>query len=135
MEAAANGLVSKYEQYPQLPYWINGGFMVFERDALRYMENGEDVAANPTNAPRPNGSAGSGDPLPWYRIDLFNNMIVNNAAGFSGGGISLHDAVNARIALNTIARLFPDRNIVSIYCRDLVLGLGTLHCMTQQQPA
>jgi agmatine deiminase len=42
---------------------------------------------------------------------------------------------NDRIALNTLARLFPDREIVGIACRDLVLGLGTLHCMTQQQPA
>jgi len=40
-----------------------------------------------------------------------------------------------REALNTLARLFPGRRTVGIYCRDLVLGLGTLHCMTQQQPA
>ncbi len=40
-----------------------------------------------------------------------------------------------RIALNTLARLFPDREVVGIYCGDLVLGLGTLHCMTQQEPA
>jgi agmatine deiminase len=40
-----------------------------------------------------------------------------------------------RVALNTLARLFPDRKVVGIPCRDLVLGLGTLHCMTQQQPA
>jgi len=40
-----------------------------------------------------------------------------------------------RVALNTLARLFPDREVIGIYCRDLVLGLGTLHCMTQQQPA
>jgi agmatine deiminase len=39
-----------------------------------------------------------------------------------------------RAALNTLARLFPDRELVGIACRDLVLGLGTLHCMTQQQP-
>lgn len=39
-----------------------------------------------------------------------------------------------REALNTLARLFPDREICGIYCGDLVLGLGTLHCMTQQQP-
>ena len=39
-----------------------------------------------------------------------------------------------RAALNTLARLFPDREVVEIPCRDLVLGLGTLHCMTQQQP-
>ena len=41
---------------------------------------------------------------------------------------------NDRVALNTIARLFPEREVVGIPCRDLVLGLGTLHCMTQQQP-
>jgi len=41
---------------------------------------------------------------------------------------------NDRIALNTLARLFPDRNVIGVGCRDLVLGLGTLHCMTQQQP-
>ncbi|MBL8228228.1 MAG: agmatine deiminase family protein [Bryobacterales bacterium] len=41
---------------------------------------------------------------------------------------------NDRAALNAIARAFPDRETVPIYCGDLVLGLGTLHCMTQQQP-
>jgi agmatine deiminase len=40
-----------------------------------------------------------------------------------------------RYALQTLARLMPEREIVPIYCRDLVLGLGTLHCMTQQQPS
>lgn len=39
-----------------------------------------------------------------------------------------------RVALDTLASLFPSREIVPIYCRDLVLGLGTLHCMTQQLP-
>ena len=42
---------------------------------------------------------------------------------------------NDRAALNTLQRLFPDRAVIPIPCRDLVLGLGTLHCMTQQQPA
>lgn len=40
-----------------------------------------------------------------------------------------------RVALNTLARLFPDREVIGIHAVDLVLGLGTLHCMTQQQPA
>jgi agmatine deiminase len=40
-----------------------------------------------------------------------------------------------REALNTLAGLFPGREVVGIACRDLVLGLGTLHCLTQQQPA
>jgi agmatine deiminase len=41
---------------------------------------------------------------------------------------------NDRSALNTLAKLFSDREIIGIPCRDLVLGLGTIHCMTQQQP-
>ena len=39
-----------------------------------------------------------------------------------------------RVALNTLAELFPDREVVGIHCLDLVLGLGTLHCLSQQQP-
>jgi agmatine deiminase len=42
---------------------------------------------------------------------------------------------NDRIALNTLAQLFPTREIVPIYSGDLIWGLGTMHCMTQQQPS
>jgi agmatine deiminase len=42
---------------------------------------------------------------------------------------------NDRVALNTLAAVFPTREVVPIYSGDLVWGLGTLHCMTQQQPA
>jgi agmatine deiminase len=41
---------------------------------------------------------------------------------------------NDRIALNVLAECFPDRKVVGINCVELVWGLGTLHCMTQQQP-
>lgn len=41
---------------------------------------------------------------------------------------------NDRAALNTLADLFPGRSVIGVACSDLVLGLGTLHCMTQQQP-
>ena len=42
---------------------------------------------------------------------------------------------NDRVALNTLATLMPDRDVVGIHAVDLVWGLGTLHCLTQQQPA
>jgi len=42
---------------------------------------------------------------------------------------------NDRVALDKLGNLFPEREVIGIHCRDLVLGLGTLHCMTQQQPA
>jgi agmatine deiminase len=40
-----------------------------------------------------------------------------------------------RIALDTLAALFPKREVVGIYCGDFIWGLGAIHCMTQQQPA
>ena len=42
---------------------------------------------------------------------------------------------NDRIALNTLAQLFPSREIVPIYSGDFIWGLGAMHCMTQQQPS
>lgn len=53
--------------------------------------NGEDVAANP-------GTQGA-----WYQIRIFNNMVVNNHAGWSGAGISMIDTLRSRIVSNTIA--------------------------------
>jgi agmatine deiminase len=41
---------------------------------------------------------------------------------------------NDRLALDILANAFPGREIVGIHCLDLVLGLGTLHCLSQQQP-
>jgi agmatine deiminase len=41
---------------------------------------------------------------------------------------------NDRVALNTLADLFPDRQVVGVHAVDLVWGFGTLHCLTQQQP-
>jgi len=40
-----------------------------------------------------------------------------------------------RIALGILADMFPDRPVVGIHAVDLVWGLGTLHCLSQQQPA
>jgi len=39
-----------------------------------------------------------------------------------------------RAALGTLVDLFPNREVVGIHAVDLVWGLGTLHCLTQQQP-
>jgi agmatine deiminase len=41
---------------------------------------------------------------------------------------------NDRVALNILAQVFPNREVIGIHSVDLVWGLGTLHCMTQQQP-
>jgi parallel beta-helix repeat protein len=52
--------------------------------------NGQDLLASPF-------------PANWDRVDVINNMIVNNVAALAGGGISLQDAPNTFIIHNTIA--------------------------------
>ena len=61
----------------------------------------------------------------------YANFYLSNAAVLVPTFNDPHD----RIALNTLAELVPDRPIIGIHAVDLVWGLGTLHCLTQQQPA
>jgi agmatine deiminase len=39
-----------------------------------------------------------------------------------------------RLALNIIKRYFPDREVVGIHAVDLVWGLGTIHCLSHEEP-
>ncbi|MCW4009574.1 MAG: agmatine deiminase family protein [Candidatus Bathyarchaeota archaeon] len=41
---------------------------------------------------------------------------------------------NDKRALSIIQEWFPDRKVAGVNCNDLVHGLGTLHCISQQQP-
>jgi len=40
-----------------------------------------------------------------------------------------------RIALGILSELFRDREVTGIHAVDLVWGLGTIHCLTHEQPA
>ena len=77
-------------------------------------------------------------PLPRPVVFCGQRLPASYANFYIANGLVLvptfHDP-NDRIALNTLAELFPDREVIGIHCVDLVWGLGTLHCMTQQQPA
>jgi agmatine deiminase len=42
---------------------------------------------------------------------------------------------NDEPALSVLRECFPDRRVIGIDCRELIWGLGTFHCLTQQQPA
>ena len=61
----------------------------------------------------------------------YANFYIGNAAVL----VPTFNDPNDRLALGILAELFPDRPVVGIHAVDLVWGLGTLHCMTQQQPA
>lgn len=77
-------------------------------------------------------------PIPHPVIFEKRRLPASYANFYIANGIVLAPVFNDpndRIALDTLARLFPTREVVPIYSGDLVWGLGTMHCMTQQQPA
>lgn len=79
-------------------------------------------------------------PLPMPRPLIFEGVRLpaSYANFYIANGIVIVPTFNDpadRVALGTLADLFPDREAVGISCVDLVWGLGTLHCMTQQEPA
>ncbi len=61
----------------------------------------------------------------------YANFYISNAAVI----VPTFNDPNDRIALGILGELFTDRPVVGIHAVDLVLGFGSLHCLTQQQPA
>jgi len=61
----------------------------------------------------------------------YANFYVSNAAVI----VPTFNDPNDRVALGILAELFRGRAVVGIHAVDLVLGRGTLHCLTQQEPA
>jgi agmatine deiminase len=61
----------------------------------------------------------------------YANFYISNAAVL----VPTFNAPADRAALGILGELFRDRPVVGIHAVDLVLGFGTLHCLTQQQPA
>jgi len=77
-------------------------------------------------------------PMPAPLIFAGRRLPASYANFYIANGLVLVPTFNDphdRIALNTLARLFPNRMVTGINAVELVWGLGTLHCMTQQQPA
>jgi agmatine deiminase len=66
----------------------------------------------------------------WRLPASYANFYISNAAVIVPTFNDPHD----RVALGILAELFPGRSVVGIHAVDLVLGFGTLHCLTQQQP-
>jgi agmatine deiminase len=60
----------------------------------------------------------------------YANFYIANHAVF----VPTFNDPNDRTALGILGELFRDRPVVGIHALDLVWGLGTLHCLSQQEP-
>lgn len=55
----------------------------------------------------------------------------------ANGGVifpTFNDPVYDKLAEETLKKIFPDREVVGVYAREIILGGGNIHCITQQQP-
>lgn len=75
--------------------------------------------------PRPLMMEGQRLPASYANYYVANDIVI----------VPTFNDPNDRVALDLIAREHSGRSVVGIHAVDLVWGLGTLHCLTQQQPA
>jgi agmatine deiminase len=98
-------------------------------DNLRRLEllAGDGRALRVVKLPYPRPVIMNGERLPasYANFYIANGVVI----------VPTFNDRNDRVALNTLAELFPDRHVIGIHAVDLVWGLGTLHCLTQQEPA
>ena len=92
------------------------------RDATT--ENGKSLATIDLPMPAPVYFEDRRLPASYANFYIANGIVL----------VPVFNDPNDRVALDILADIFPDREIVGIYCGDLIWGFGAIHCMTQQQP-
>jgi len=94
------------------------------RENLGLLRARKDLRVTTLPMPEPVFFAGQRLPASYANFYIANGLVLVPTFADKQDGV----------ALRTLQMLFRDRVAVGIPCRDLVLGLGTLHCLTQQQP-
>ena len=87
-------------------------------------QHGHRLTVVPLPMPRPIVFRGQRLPASYANLYIANRHVL----------VPTFNDPNDRMALDTLAELFPERSVVPIYCGDFIWGLGAIHCMTQQQP-
>ena len=99
------------------------------RENMRRLRAANDQDGKPLSIielplPAPVIFAGQRLPASYANFYIANRIVL----------VPVFNDPNDRFALDILADLFPDREVLGIYCGDLIWGLGAIHCMTQQQP-
>jgi agmatine deiminase len=106
----------------------DGNYLALQ-DNLNRLKLMTDLKGRPlkiVTLPMPGRIEAEGEPLPasYANFYIANGVVLVPVYGHS----------NDARALATLTKLFPGRRMVPIDCRDLVWGMGAIHCVTQQQP-
>ncbi len=72
--------------------------------------------------------------IPRREGDRYAASYVNFYIANGGLVVPVFDDPADKQALEKLKQLFPDREIIGVYAREIILGGGNIHCITQQQP-
>lgn len=97
----------------------------WERVADMRLEDGSKLTAIPLPMPAPLHFRGQRLPASYANFYICNAAVL----------VPTFNDPNDRQALGILAELITDRPVIGIHAVDLVWGLGTLHCLTREQPA
>jgi agmatine deiminase len=89
------------------------------------LENGSGIEVVDLPMPAPLHFSGVRLPASYANFYIANRAVL----------VPTFNDPKDRVALGILAELITDRPVIGIHAVDLVWGLGTLHCLTQQQPA
>lgn len=106
----------------------NYGPLLINRERLRDLRNPAGREFRIVELPMPAPCFCDGQRLP---ASYANFLVINGAVLMPAFGQRRRDTE----AADLLAGCFPGRQVIAIDCRELVWGLGTLHCISQQQPA
>lgn len=95
---------------------------VLLRDNLERLRSQRDLQIVPLPMPAPVVFRGQRLPASYANFYIANEVVL----------VPTFNDPNDRLALGTLADLFPNRRVVGIHVVDLVWGLGTIHCLSQQ---
>ncbi len=96
-------------------------------DRLLQMKDQDGNPLRVIELPMPGASYFDGQRLP---LSYANFYIANEAVL-----VPTYRDKNDEVACEVLQRCFPDRRVVGVDCTHLIWGLGSIHCVTQQQPA
>ncbi len=99
------------------------------QDNLKRLRAARDAKGKPFEVielpmPRPVMFEGQRLPASYANFLICNKVVL----------VPVFNDVADKEALRILQECFPKREVVGIYARDLVWGLGTIHCLTQQEP-
>lgn len=117
-----NTVVTVMEAHPNDPNYIP---LMENREILEEarLEDGSNLIVVELSMPSPVIFKGQRLPASYTNFYISNYAVL----------VPTFNDPNDRIALEILSELFTDRPVIGIHAVDLVLGLGTLHCLTHEQ--